>query len=196
MRNASLTRKTSETDITLDIEILDSATPGSFSGSCGIGFFDHMLNALCVHGSLNIKLSMTGDLGVDTHHSIEDLGLVLGEAVAIAAGNRGALCRYGCAYVPMDESLARVVLDVSGRPYLVFNATFTHPKIGELDTDMIREFFYAFAMKSGITLHAEVLYGINDHHKAEALFKAFAKALSPALQQRTGGILSTKGTLN
>lgn len=196
MRSAKITRNTGETQITLTLSILDPTEGGRFCGSSGVGFMDHMLSALCLHGHMNIELEMSGDLVVDCHHSIEDLGIVLGTAFAAAVGDKSTLNRYGCAYVPMDESLSRCVLDISGRPYLVYNAKYDYQFIGELESAMIKEFFYAFAMKSGITLHLENLYGGNDHHKAESLFKAFARALSEASTLRNGEILSTKGKLD
>ena len=196
MRKSKITRNTKETQITLSLSVLDSRDSGKLSGSCGVGFMDHMLSALCVHGHMDIDLQMKGDLNVDDHHSIEDLGIVLGTAFSEALGDKGAINRYGCAYVPMDESLSRCVVDISGRPYLVFKADFEYQFIGGLECAMIREFFYAFAVKSGITLHLENLYGENDHHKAESLFKAFARALCEASAQRDGEILSTKGKLD
>ena len=194
MKTATFTRKTKETDIILSLEVRKQGEGGNFSGSSGIGFLDHMLAAVCLHGNLNLTLEMTGDLAVDCHHSVEDLGIVFGEAFKEACAD-SVLCRYGSSYVPMDESLARAVIDLSGRPYLVFKAAFDHKSIGALDTEMIREFFYAFAMHAGATIHLELLYGGNDHHKAEALFKAFARALSQAAQEKQGELLSTKGVL-
>lgn len=195
MRNAKITRNTSETQITLEISILKQNECGCFNGSTGVGFMDHMMSALCVHGHFNISLDMKGDLQVDDHHSVEDLGIVLGVAFAEAVGDKASLCRFGQACIPMDESLSRCVLDISGRPYLVYNAAFNYQYVGDLETTMIKEFFYAFAMNSGVTLHIENMYGDNDHHKVESMFKAFAHALSNAAQLNDGGILSTKGML-
>ena len=196
MRESQITRNTGETNISLSLKILDKTEGGSFIGSTGVGFMDHMMTALCVHGHFNIELNMSGDLIVDDHHSIEDLGIVLGTAFASAVGDKSTLTRYGTSYVPMDDALCRCVLDISGRPYLVYKANYDFQFVGELETAMIKEFFYAFAMRSGITLHLECLYGDNDHHKAEALFKAFARALSDASEVRCGAILSTKGKLD
>lgn len=196
MRDAKITRNTGETSISLSLKILDKNTSGKFIGSTGVGFMDHMMTALCVHGHFYIELNMTGDLIVDDHHSVEDLGIVLGTAFAAAMGDKSTLTRYGTSYIPMDESLSRCVLDISGRPYLVYNASYEFQFVGELETSMVKEFFYAFAMRSGITLHIENLYGDNDHHKVESIFKAFARALSDACELRVGDILSTKGKLD
>lgn len=196
MRQAHIVRATNETDIDLTLTLLPPDRAGTFEGSSGIGFLDHMLAAVALHGHMNLLLRMTGDLYVDGHHSVEDLGIVFGTAFAEAAGDRAHLCRYGTAYIPMDESLSRCVLDISGRPYLVYDAKFDYPAIGTLETALIREFFYAFSMKSGVTLHICNLYGGNDHHKAESMFKAFARALGQAACLRDGDALSTKGTLD
>ena len=188
MRSSKIVRNTNETQISLSLEILTAREKGSFSGSCGVGFMDHMLTALCVHGHMNISLDMTGDLKVDDHHSIEDLGIVLGTALSDAIGDKSTLNRYGSACIPMDEALSRCVLDISGRPYLVYKSSFDYQFIGELESAMIKEFFYALAMRAGITLHVETLYGSNDHHKAESMFKA--------MTLNAGDILSTKGSLD
>ena len=195
MRKANIVRNTSETQIDLTLEILSQNEAGSFEGATGVGFMDHMMNAFCVHGHFKIDLKMSGDLEVDDHHSIEDLGIVLGQAFAQAVGTKSSINRFGCSFVPMDDSLSRCVLDISGRPYLVYSALYDYQMIGELESAMIREFFYAFAMNAGVTLHIENFYGENDHHKAESIFKAFARALSDASCLRDGNILSTKGTL-
>ncbi len=196
MRTATVSRATKETDIRLTLTLLPAGQTGKFSGSSGIGFLDHMLTALCLHGDMNLDLTMTGDLAVDGHHSVEDLGIALGDALRNALqSDTTPVCRYGTAFVPMDESLARAVLDLSGRPYLVFDAAFDHRLVGTLETDLVREFFYAFAVHSGTTLHLTLLAGGNDHHKIEALFKAFARALSQAFQPKAGDLLSTKGVL-
>lgn len=195
MRSANIVRNTTETQIDLTLEILLPSEAGSFIGTTGIGFMDHMMCALCVHGHFKIDLKMTGDFDVDCHHSVEDLGIVLGQAFAKAVGSKSGINRFGCSFVPMDDSLSRCVIDVSGRPYLVYKALYDYRMIGELESAMIREFFYAFAMNAGVTLHIENLYGENDHHKAESIFKAFARALSDASALRNGNILSTKGTL-
>ena len=196
MRNATIHRKTSETDISLSLTVLDG-TPGALRGSCGIGFFDHMLNALCVHGSLDLTLSMTGDLSVDTHHSLEDLGLVLGEAFAQALGDKRGIRRYGSFLLPMDESLVMVALDLSGRPYLVYDLEPPTEKVGTLDTALFHEFFQAFCVKGGINLHVKLLAGGETHHVFEALFKGCARALQTAvsIDPEDDRIPSTKGVL-
>lgn len=196
MRESKITRNTGETNISLSLKILDKSMSGKFLGTTGVGFMDHMLTAFCVHGHFYIELDMTGDLIVDDHHSVEDLGIVLGTAFSSAMGDKSTLTRYGASYVPMDEALSRCVLDISGRPYLVYNAHYEFQFVGELETAMVKEFLYAFAMRSGITLHIENLYGDNDHHKVESIFKAFARALSDACELRCGDILSTKGKLD
>ena len=194
MRTTTVERNTKETKIRLTLSILSPEENGFFKGSCGVGFFDHMLDAICVHGKFAMDLEMTGDLNVDTHHSLEDLGIVLGKAFYELTRGQ-ALSRFGTAFIPMDEALSRCVLDISGRPYLVFDATFSSPYIGAMETCMFREFFYAFAIHAAVTLHLSVLYGDNDHHKAESLCKAFAYALRQACAPVSGAVLSTKGTL-
>ena len=194
VRQSLVERNTSETQIRLALRLTEG-TPGSLTGRCGIGFLDHMLRAVCVHSGMDIELQMHGDLEVDCHHSAEDLGIAFGQAFRQAAGDKNSLCRYGESFVPMDESLARTVLDISGRPYLVFDCAWRNERVGGLDLCMIREFFYAFSYSAGVTLHMTLLYGENDHHKAEALFKSFARALQTASKLRTGGVLSTKGIL-
>lgn len=192
-RKVKIERKTKETDISLSVD-LDGK--GLSSIDSGIGFFDHMLTALCLHGGFDMDLSCKGDLSVDCHHSVEDIGIVIGKAFSKALENKKGINRYGSFTVPMDEALAVCNLDISNRPYLVFNADFKGNKIGDLDVQMIREFFYAFAINSGITLHINVMYGSNDHHVAEAIFKAFAHALKQGVE-RSGidEVLSTKGSL-
>ena len=192
MRKAFRERNTSETRIRLELD-LDGT--GKFTGSSGIGFLDHMLHAFCVHGSFDLDLAMKGDLEVDAHHSAEDLGIVLGDAFGLALGDKAGIRRYGQFAVPMDEALAQCFLDVSGRPYLVFDASFANPSVGAFDTCLTKEFFRAFAFHAGITLHLLVPYGENDHHKIEALFKACAHALREAVTPTGGGVLSSKGTL-
>ncbi len=192
MRECTIRRATKETDITLSVN-LDGK--GCFSGSSGIGFFDHMLTAFAVHSGIDLTLQMTGDLEVDCHHSVEDVGIVLGQALAQLLSDKSAIARYGSFYIPMDESLAFCSLDISGRPFLVFDCTFTNPSIGSFDCCMTGEFFRAFAMNAGITLHIRLLYGENDHHKAEAIFKAAAHALKAAIAPNSGEILSSKGVL-
>lgn len=192
MRECTIKRATKETDITLTVN-LDGK--GCFSGSSGIGFFDHMLSAFAVHSGIDLALQMTGDLQVDCHHSVEDFGIVLGQAFSKLLSDKSAIARYGSFYIPMDEALAFCSVDISGRPYLVFNSSFTNPSVGAFDCCMTGEFFRAFAMNAGMTLHIQVLYGENDHHKIEAIFKAVAHALKAAIAPNTGGILSSKGVL-
>ena len=192
MRTAKIERNTKETQIAL---IWNTDGQGIYEGTCGIGFLDHMLQALCVHGKFDIQLSMKGDLEVDCHHSTEDLGIVLGMALAKALEEKGGICRYGTAYIPMDETLGFCSLDISGRAFLVYEAEYENQSIGALDCCMIKEFFRALAFQAGITLHMKILYGENDHHKAEALFKAFAHALKDAVTETGGGVLSSKGVL-
>lgn len=192
MRTAKIERNTKETQIAL---IWNTDGQGIYEGTCGIGFLDHMLQALCVHGKFDIQLSMKGDLEVDCHHSTEDLGIVLGMALAKALEEKGGIRRYGTAYIPMDETLGFCSLDISGRAFLVYEAEYENKSIGALDCCMIKEFFRALAFQAGITLHMKILYGENDHHKAEALFKAFAHALKDAVTETGGGVLSSKGVL-
>lgn len=191
MRTAQLQRKTNETDITINLN-LDG---GEVDINTGIGFFDHMLTALAVHGGFGLKISAKGDLQVDGHHTVEDVGIVLGTAFAKALGDKGGIARFGNMSIPMDEALSSVVLDISGRPFLVFCASFEQEKVGDFDSCLCEEFFRAFAFNAGITLHANVLYGTNTHHQIESLFKALAHALKMAVVQIDGGVLSTKGTL-
>ncbi len=192
MRNAEITRKTKETDITVMLELDGS---GKTDISTGIGFFDHMLTAFAVHGGMDLTLKVKGDLFVDGHHSVEDTGIVLGKAFAQAIGDMKGIKRYGTAFIPMDEALGFASIDISGRPYLVFNADFSDDRIGEFDTCLTEEFFRAFAYNAGITLHLKSEYGKNDHHIAEALFKAAAHALKDAKEITGNEILSTKGVL-
>lgn len=192
MRTAELSRKTRETDVKVRLN-LDGT--GIVKISTGIGFFDHMLTALGVHAGFDLEIQVEGDLQVDCHHTIEDTGIVLGQAVAKALGDV-PVARYGSAFVPMDEALGFVALDISKRPFLVFDCPFSADCIGEMDTQMVEEFFRAFAYQAGITLHARLEYGKNDHHKAEALFKALAHSLKTAVVPLTGKtVLSTKGVL-
>ena len=192
MRVGKAERNTRETQISLSWD-LDGE--GRYNGTCGVGFFDHMLQALCVHGGFDIDLTMKGDLEVDCHHSIEDLGIVLGMALKEALRDKGGIRRYGSFYIPMDEALGFCALDVSGRAFLVFGASFENPSVGALDCCMVKEFFRALAFQAGITLHLKVLYGENDHHKIEAIFKAFAHALREAVTETDKGVLSSKGVL-
>ncbi len=189
-----MTRNTLETNITMRIS-LDAGEKHGLFGSSGVGFFDHMLNSFAIHSGMAIELTMSGDLNVDCHHTIEDVGIVLGKLLCEIVSKRGKLVRYGCSHIPMDEALARCVIDVSGRPFIVFDHTPTAPMIGDYDTQMTLEFFRAVAFNMGATLHLSVLYGTNEHHCVEALFKAFAHALSDALTLRDGELLSAKGAL-
>lgn len=193
MREAQVQRHTRETDITLSLSLDGNGVCDIHTGIC---FFDHMLTAFCMHGGLNCTLRAQGDVQVDCHHTVEDVGICMGQAIACALGDKGGIARYGSFTLPMDESLACCVIDISGRPYLVFDASFTHAKMGDMDTAMVAEFFRALAMHAGITLHVRVLYGENDHHKAEALFKAVGHAFKLAAEPKDRGILSTKGILD
>ena len=194
MRTADIARKTAETDIRLSLA-LDGQ--GRCDAQCGIGFFEHMLSALCRFGLLDLTLRCEGDLHVDAHHTVEDVGICLGQAIAQALGDKRGIARLGHACVPMDEALALAALDVSGRPYLVLDAQFDAPMVGAMDTQLVREFFRAVATHAGLTLHLRVPYGQNDHHKIEALFNAFGRALRDAVapDPRIDGVLSTKGVL-
>jgi imidazoleglycerol-phosphate dehydratase len=192
-RTAVASRQTRETEIDLALT-LDGA--GACEVSTGIGFFDHMLTALTVHSGMDLKLAAKGDLAVDGHHTVEDCGIVLGLALKEALGARTGINRFGSALLPMDDALARVAVDLSGRPYLYFDAAFADSRIGAFDTCLVKEFFYALAMQAGLTLHISLLYGGNDHHGCEAIFKAFARALREAAALGGGeGVPSTKGVL-
>lgn len=192
-RRGEVVRKTKETDITVAVE-LDGK--GAADISTGIGFFDHMLTALSVHSGISMTVKVKGDLEVDCHHTIEDTGIALGAALGQALGAKSGIARYGAAYIPMDESLAMASLDLSNRPFLVFNCPFTNQSCGGYDLCMTEEFLRAFAFNSGMTLHINLLYGSNDHHKAEAVYKATAHALKAAVAYNSdGAALSTKGVL-
>ena len=191
-RSAEITRKTRETDIYVKLELDGS---GKYDIDTGIGFFDHMLTALTVHSGMDMTVKIKGDLYVDGHHSVEDTGIVIGTAFKQAIGDMKGIARYGTSFIPMDESLGFCCLDISNRPFLVFDADFTDMRIGQYDSCLTEEFFRAFAMNSGITLHLRCEYGKNDHHKTEALFKAAAHALKQAKELKSGEILSTKGVL-
>ncbi len=192
MRTAEVIRRTRETDVQVRLN-LDGT--GRTEISTGIGFFDHMLTALGVHAGFDLMVKVKGDLEVDCHHTIEDSGIVLGQALLKALGEM-PVTRYGSAFIPMDEALGFVALDISRRPFLVFQCEFSSDRIGEMDTQMVEEFFRSFAFQAGITLHAKVEYGKNDHHKAEALFKALAHSLKTAVAPLEGKVvLSTKGVL-
>lgn len=192
MRTASLKRQTKETDVSVTLNLDGKGEADIWTG---VGFFDHMLTALCVHGGFDLSVSVSGDLNVDCHHTVEDTGIVLGQALKEALKDSGPVCRYGSAFIPMDEALGFAALDVSNRPYLVFACDFKADKIGDMDTQMVEEFMRAFAFQAGITLHLKAEYGANDHHKAEALFKALAHSLKAAVALKEGETLSTKGVL-
>lgn len=195
MRKARIERKTTETEISVSVD-LDGK--GAYDVKTGIGFLDHMLELLARHSLIDIKLKAKGDLHIDFHHTAEDSGIALGQAVAKALADRKGIRRYASLHLPMDEALTRAAIDISGRPYLVFKVAFSVPKIGEFDTELVREWFHAFAMNSGITLHVETLYGDNNHHIAESCFKALARALREAIEidpRQKDRIPSTKGSL-
>jgi imidazoleglycerol-phosphate dehydratase len=195
MRTASMTRATKETQIDSNVHIDGT---GQAQIATGIGFFDHMLDLLTRHALFDLALSVKGDLHIDQHHSVEDAGIVLGQALAQAMGDKKGIMRYASLELPMDETLTRVAVDVSGRPFLVFKVEFPTPQIGTFDTQLVQEFFQAFAMNAGITLHIQMLYGTNSHHIAESCFKGVARALRYALSvdPREGSrVPSTKGSL-
>ena len=193
IRRGEITRKTRETDIYIVTE-LDGK--GNSDIDTGVGFFDHMLTALSKHSGISMTIKVKGDLEVDCHHTIEDTGIALGQALYIALGGKSGIVRYGTAYIPMDEALAMCSLDLSNRPFLVFNCDFTNQSCGDYDLCMTEEFFRAFAFNAGITMHINLMYGTNDHHKAEAVYKAVAHALKAAVAYNADGTtLSTKGVL-
>lgn len=192
MRSALINRKTKETDISLELN-LDG---GEVKANTGIGFFDHMLTAFAVHGGFGLKVDCKGDLNVDGHHTVEDVGIVLGKAFDEALGDKGGIDRYGSFYVPMDESLAFSAVDISGRPYLIFFAEFKQEHIGDFDSCLCEEFFRAFAFNAGITLHIRVPYGNNAHHMVEGIFKAVGHAMNQAVKVNDSGVLSTKGSID
>ncbi len=191
MRQASIQRTTKETDVSVTL-CLDG---GEVNISTGIGFFDHMLTALAFYAGFGLELSALGDLHVDGHHTVEDVGIVLGQALREALGGKQGICRYGAALVPMDEALCRTVLDISNRPYLVFDAPMPQPVVGGYDSCLTVEFMRAFAINSGMTLHQKCEYGGNAHHITEALFKSLGLALREAVEIAGDGITSTKGAL-
>jgi len=195
MRNAKITRNTLETQITVSIN-LDGTGVSQFN--TGLGFLDHMLDQIARHGMMDIEVNAKGDLHIDAHHTVEDIGITLGQAFAQAVGDKKGIRRYGHAYVPLDEALSRVVLDISGRPGLEFGCTFTRAAIGTFDVDLVHEFFQGFVNHANVTLHIDNLKGHNAHHLAETIFKAFGRSLSMAveLDARVAGIMpSTKGSL-
>jgi imidazoleglycerol-phosphate dehydratase len=194
-RQATIDRSTKETKIKATVD-LDGT--GAYDIATGIGFLDHMLEQLARHSLIDITLKAKGDLHIDFHHTTEDAGIVLGQAVAKALGDKQGIARYASLYLPMDETLTRVAVDVSGRPYLIWKVAFSQSKVGEMDTELFREFFQAFAQNAGITLHVECLYGDNNHHIAETCFKGLARALREAVAvdpRQAGRVPSTKGSL-
>jgi len=195
MRSGRIERKTSETDILVEVGLDGS---GAYDISTGIGFLDHMVEQFARHSLIDVTLKVRGDLHVDQHHTTEDSAIALGQAIGQALGDKAGIGRYGHAYSPMDETLARVALDISGRPYLVWKARFTQEKLGELDTELIEHWFHSVAQAAGITLHIQILYGTNNHHICEAIYKGFARAMRQAveLDARKGqAVPSTKGML-
>jgi imidazoleglycerol-phosphate dehydratase len=195
MRSATVKRKTKETEIEVTID-LDGT--GVSTIATGIGFLDHMLDLLARHSRIDVSLKAKGDLHIDQHHTTEDVGIAVGQAVRQALGEMRGITRYCDVHVPMDEALTRVAIDISGRPFLVFKAAFGRDKVGAFDTELVREWFHAFAMNSAITLHVETLYGANDHHVAESCFKGLARALRGAVAidpRLAGEVPSTKGVL-
>lgn len=195
MRTADVTRTTRETDIALTLNLDGS---GQTELSTGVGFFDHMLDAMARFALIDLTVRCKGDLQVDAHHTVEDVGICLGRAMRDALGNRAGIRRVGNAYVPMDEAFAFAAIDISGRPYLCYRAEFSAAMVGAMDTQLAEEFFRAVVINAGLTVHMKILEGRNDHHKMEALFKAFGLALRDAarMDERVQGVLSTKGTLD
>jgi imidazoleglycerol-phosphate dehydratase len=195
MREAAVSRKTKETSVEVSVN-LDGA--GVYDVSTGIGFLDHMLEQLSRHSLIDLRVRAQGDLHIDFHHTTEDVGIALGQAVDKALGDRRGITRFGSAYVPMDETLSRVALDISSRPYLIWRVVFSRPKLGEMDTELFKEWFQAFAQAAGITLHVENLYGDNNHHIVESCYKALARSLREAVAidaRAADQVPSTKGTL-
>ena len=195
MRTGRIERNTAETRILVEVD-LDGT--GTYDVATGIGFLDHMVEQFAKHSLIDVTLEVTGDLHVDQHHTTEDSALALGQALAAALGDKGGIARYGSAYSPMDETLARVALDISGRPYLVWRAGFSQEKLGEWDTELIEHWFHSVAQTCGLTLHVELLYGVNNHHICEAIYKGFARAMRAAVEvdpRKGGAIPSTKGQL-
>ena len=195
MREASISRRTAETDVSVSINLDGS---GKASIATGVGFLDHMLELFARHALFDVEARVSGDLHVDQHHTTEDTGIALGQAFAQALGDKAGIARYADLHLPMDETLSRVALDISGRPFLVFRTRFPTEKIGQFDTELVREWFQAFAMNAGVTLHVETLYGDNAHHIAESCFKGLARALRRAVAvdpREEGRVPSTKGSL-
>jgi imidazoleglycerol-phosphate dehydratase len=195
MRTARIARKTQETDIAVEVN-LDGT--GAYQVSTGIGFLDHMIEQFSRHSLIDITCQISGDLHVDQHHTTEDSAIAIGQAIVEALGNKAGIGRYGTAYSPMDEALCRVALDISGRPWLVWKAEFSQPRLGEMDTELFEHWFHSIAQAIGITLHIELLYGQNNHHIIEGIFKGFARAMRQAVEldpRKEGAIPSTKGVL-
>ena len=194
MRTETKKRETFETKIQASVNLDDGS---HVNINTGVGFFDHMLDLFARHGRIGVEVNVDGDLHIDSHHTVEDVGIVLGQLIKEALGDKVGINRYGTSYVPMDESLSRVVLDISGRPFLVLHADFKNPKLGNFDTELVQEFLQAFAFQAGITLHVDVLYGDNTHHKIEAIFKALGKSLREAITKNPEikGVNSTKGLI-
>lgn len=195
MRTASVERKTKETQVSVTVN-LDGT--GTYDVATGVGFFDHMLEQLSRHSLIDLTIRATGDLHIDQHHTVEDVGITLGLALKRALGDLKGIRRYADVHLPMDETLTRAAIDVSGRPFLVFKIPFSRDKIGDFDTELFEEFFRAFAFNAGLTLHVETLYGVNNHHMIESAFKATARALEAAVAidpRRAGSVPSTKGSL-
>jgi len=195
MRISKINRKTAETDISVQVN-LDGT--GQYANRTGVGFFDHMLDQLARHSLIDMTISATGDLHIDDHHTVEDTGIALGQALSAALGDKRGIRRYGACLLPMDDAQIRCALDLSGRPYLIWNVEFPTPKIGTFDTELVREFFQAFSTHGGITLHVDQLHGFNSHHIAEAAFKSVARALRDAVEtdpRKADAVPSTKGAL-
>jgi imidazoleglycerol-phosphate dehydratase len=195
MRKSTITRKTAETDISVEINLDGS---GVYDNHTGVGFFDHMLDQLSRHSLIDMTIRATGDTHIDDHHTVEDTGIALGQALVAALGDKRGIRRYGECHLPMDDAQVRAALDLSARPFLVWNVTLPTPKIGTFDTELVREFFQALATHGGITLHVDQIHGVNSHHIAEAAFKAVARALRMAVEpdpRKADAIPSTKGTL-
>ncbi|MDX2482606.1 MAG: imidazoleglycerol-phosphate dehydratase HisB [Pseudodonghicola sp.] len=195
MRQARIVRKTAETDITVEIDLDGS---GSYDNQTGVGFFDHMLDQLARHSLIDMTIRATGDLHIDDHHTVEDVGIALGQAFTQALGDKKGIRRYGECHLPMDDAQLRCALDLSGRPFLVWNVDLPTPKIGTFDTELVREFFQALSTHGGITLHVDQIHGFNSHHIAEAAFKSVARALRIAVEtdpRKSDAIPSTKGAL-
>ena len=196
MRIARTARKTHETDILVELDLDGS---GQYEVATGIGFLDHMIEQFSRHSAIDLVCKVAGDLHVDQHHTTEDSAIAIGQALSQALGDKKGIVRYGSAYSPMDETLARVALDLSGRPYLVWKAGFTQPRLGEMDTELIEHWFHSVAQAAGVTLHVELLYGQNNHHICESIFKGFARALRQAVSldpRRAAAVPSTKGSLS